>query len=114
LSAGGNFEGDTLFQSVATTPGQKYAVDFDAGIFGKRTGAPLQLRTEIIGNGTLINQLLTPPDANTWDPASVQFQHYYIEFTANSAMTTLQFTSVGLGNAAADQVVDTVSVSIVP
>lgn len=114
LSSGGNSQGDTLSQKFFTVPGQMYAVDFDAGIFGRRTSTPLQLRTEVIGSGTLVNQLLTPPDANTWDPALVQFQHYRITFLANSSMTTLRFTSIGLGNAAADQVVDTVSVSVAP
>jgi hypothetical protein len=114
LSEGGDSQGDTLDQTFSTVSGQMYAVDFDAGIFGKRSGAPLQLRTEIIGNTTLVDQTVTPPDANTFDPGSVAFQHYHIIFMANSATTMLRFVSVGLGNANADQIVDTVSVTAVP
>jgi Protein of unknown function (DUF642) len=114
LSSGGNSQGDTLAQSFATTSGQMYAVDFDAGIFGKRSAGPLQLRTEILGNGTLVDQTVSPPDAGTFEPASVVFQHYHITFMANTVSTTLRFTSVGLGNANADQIVDTVSVTAVP
>jgi Protein of unknown function (DUF642) len=113
LSSGGNSQGDTLAQSFSTTIGQMYAVDFDAGIFGQRTGGPLQLRVEVLGSGSLVNQLLTPPDAFTFTPSAVTFQHYRVTFTANSATTTLRFSSVGLGNANADQVVDSVVVSLV-
>jgi hypothetical protein len=57
---------------------------------------------------------LTPPDSNTFTASAVTFQHYRFTFTANSATTTLRFTSVGLGNASADQVVDTVAVTLLP
>ena len=113
LTAGGNTQGDMLSQNFTTVIGQLYAVDFDAGIFGKRSGSPLQVRVEILGNGSLLNQLITPPEAGTWTASQVVFQHYRYTFTANSATTTLRFTSVGLGNAAADEEIDTVVVSAV-
>jgi hypothetical protein len=91
-----------------------YAIDFDAGIFGKRSGAPLQLRVEIIGAGTIVDQTVTPPEAGTYDPAAVLFQHYHIIFKANNTSTVLRFTSVGFGNGGADQVVDTVTVTAIP
>lgn len=111
LSAGANSAGDSISQSFATTNGQKLNLDFDSGIFGRRTGAPLQVRVEVTGAGTLVNQLITPPDAGTFTASQVQFQHYQFPFTANSGTTTVKFTSVGLGNASADQLVDTVSVT---
>jgi hypothetical protein len=114
LSSGGDSQGDTLSQGFATVNGQMYSVDFDAGIFGQRTGAALQLRFELLGNGTLMNQVLTPPDAFTFNPAAVLFQHYHFTFLANSTATTLRFTSIGLGNKFADQVVDTVAVNPMP
>jgi hypothetical protein len=114
LSSGGNSQGDTLAQTFSTMNNQMYAVDFDGGIFGKRNGAPLKLRVEIIGTGTIVDQTVTPPEAGTYDPASVQFQHYHIVFKANNASTVLRFTSVGLGNGGADQIVDTVTVTAVP
>jgi hypothetical protein len=114
LSSGGSSQGDTLSQSFSTVSGQMYAVDFDAGIFGKRSGGPLQVQVDLIGNGTLSTQTITPPDAMTFNSGSVMFSHYHITFQANSATTTLRFTSVALGNANADQVIDSVSVSPVP
>ena len=88
-----------------------YRVDFDAGIFGKRSGAALQLQVQAIGTGTPLNQTVTPPDANTFTASAVTFQHFQFTFTADSSNTTLRFTSVGTGNTNADQVVDTVSIT---
>jgi hypothetical protein len=110
LTSGANSQGDTLSQTFATIPGVVYNVDFDAGIFGKRTGTALQLQVQALGSTTLLNQIVTPPDAGTFTTTAVTFQHYHFTFTADSAATTLRFTSVGLGNAAADQVIDTVAV----
>jgi hypothetical protein len=110
LTSGANSQGDTLSQNFSTVPGRVYNVDFDAGIFGKRTSTALQLKVEALGSGTPLNQTVIPPDAGTFTTTAVTFQHYHFTFTADSATTTLRFTSVGLGNAAADQVVDTVAV----
>src|SRR5205085_12633241 len=112
LTAGANSTGDTLSQSFPTVVGGVYAVDFDAGIFGKRTAAALQLQVQVLGSGTPLNQTVTPPDANTFTPTSVAFQHYHFVFTADSTTSILRFTSVGTGNASADQVVDTVSITV--
>jgi hypothetical protein len=111
LTAGSNSQGDTLSQSFATITGRNYSLDFDAGIFGQRSGSPLQVNVQVIGNATLLNQTITPPDAGTFTPTNVTFQHYHFTFTADSSNTTLSFSSVGLGNAAADQVIDTVTVN---
>src|SRR4051812_27502094 len=68
LSAGGDFQGDTLSQSFATTSGNSYTVGFDAGIFGRRSGAPLQVRVEVLGsgNGVISSTVVTPPEAGTF------------------------------------------------
>lgn len=110
LNVGGDSQGTIVSQSFATAIGEVYRVDFDAGIFGQPTGGPLQLNVQITGSGSLLNQTVTPPVALTFTPAAVVFGHYYFSFTANSATTTIQFTDIGLGNADADTVVDTVSV----
>ena len=89
--------------------GQVYTLDFDSGIFGQ-TSSTLQLRVQVIGNSSLIDQTLTPPYAGTYTPSQMIFQHYHFTFTANSSTTVLQFTDVGLGNASADTILDTVSV----
>jgi hypothetical protein len=110
LSAGADSEGDTLSQTFATTAGLQYQLDFDAGIYGQRTDSPLQLRIQVFGTGTLLDETVTPPDTFTYQTTEVSFKHYTFTFTADSAQTTLQFSNIGLGNANADVVVDTVSV----
>jgi hypothetical protein len=114
LSVGGDFQGDTLEQSFNTTAGGSYSVDFDAGIFGTHSASPLQVRVEVVGSGSLLDTLVTPPEAGTFTPANVTFTHYHFTFTADGATATLRFTSVGLGNTSADQVIDSVVVSLGP
>jgi uncharacterized protein DUF642 len=114
FGTGGTFQGDVLSQSLSTIPGRQYALDFDSGIFGRRTGAPLQLNVQLLGNGAMLNQTITPPDAFTFTPSQVTFQHYHLLFTANSNSTTLQFQDIGTGNDAADPLLDTVSIQLQP
>ena len=67
---------------------------------------------QVLGTGTLLDQTVTPPDANTFVPSLVTLQHFQFTFTADSTTSTLKFTSIGPGNLAADQVVDTVVVTV--
>ena len=113
FSPGGDSQGNTLSQSFTTSPGQMYRLDFDAGIFGMETGT-LQLRVQANGNAPLLNELVTPPYSATYIPASVKFQHYQFSFKADNTTTVLQFSDVGLGNANADVVLDTVSTTPLP
>src|SRR5207248_6044208 len=83
---------------------------FDSGIFGTGTGPDLQVNVQVLGNGTLLNQTVTPPEAGTFDPNAVVFQHYHFSFIANSAITTLRFTDIGTANANADTLLDSVAV----
>ncbi|MFL6515231.1 MAG: DUF642 domain-containing protein [Chthoniobacterales bacterium] len=110
LSIGGDSDANILSQTFGTTAGQAYLVQFDAGVFGVRTEAPLQLAVEVSGVASLLDQIVTPPDASTFDPSFVVFRHYRYGFIADSSSTTLQFTNIGLGNLNADVMVDTVSV----
>lgn len=110
LNIGGNTEGNVLSQTFSTTIGQAYLLEFDSGIFGWRTGNHLQLNVQVQGNGTVLDRTLTPPDAFTSEPDEVVFHHYRFPFVADSTTTTLLFIDIGLGNANADVVVDTVSV----
>jgi hypothetical protein len=110
LNIGGDSEGTQLSQSFATTIGQAYKVEFDSGIFGIPIANQLQLNVQVLGSGTLVNEIIAPPVAFTTIPADVVFHHYTFFFTADNTTTTLQFTDIGLGNAAADTLVDTVSV----
>jgi hypothetical protein len=114
FSVGGDSQGNMLSQTLATTIGQSYALDFDAGVFGVRSGGPLMLQIQVLGAGmgTLINDTVTPPYNGNFNPAP--FANYSYMFTADSTSTILKFTDVGLGNANADVMLDTVEVEETP
>lgn len=114
FGTGGSSQGNVLSQVLSTIPGRQYVLDFDSGIFGQRTGPPLQMNVQLVGTGTLLNQTITPPDAFTFTPSLAIFNHYRYAFIANSASTTLRFQDVGTGNAAADPMIDSVSVQLLP
>ena len=109
FSAGDDSQGNVLSQSFATSPGQTYNIDFDAGIYGI-TDSTLQLQVQVLGSS--LSQTVAPPDAGTTDPSQVQFQHYHYSFTATGSVATVQFTDFLLGNDNADIVLD--KVAIVP
>ena len=111
LSAGTDSQGDTLSQSFISVVNQIYSVDFDAAVFGiPANGANLQVEVQALGTSTLLDQIITPPVAGSSNPNATSFTHYHFIFTADATVTTLRFTSIGLGNANADQIIDTVSV----
>ncbi|MDP9253857.1 MAG: hypothetical protein M3O66_02785 [Verrucomicrobiota bacterium] len=116
FDVGGNSQGNTLSQSFGTVVGVVYMLCFDAGIYGKLNVDPLQLHVEVLGGGTLLDQVLTPPDAETYDPNAVDFQHYEFMFTADSTSTTLRFTDIDtmMANGGADLMLDTACVEAVP
>ena len=114
FSTGGSSQGNILSQALSTIPGRQYTLDFDSGVFGRRTGAPLQINVQLLGNGAVLNQTITPSDAFTFTVSQVTFQHYHYVFTANSGSTTLRFQDIGTGNSAADSLIDTVSVQLMP
>jgi hypothetical protein len=78
--------------------GRLYVVQFDGGIYGQASG--LQLRLQVIGSSTTLDQTVTPPPGNTFTPAAVVFQHYQFFFTADSTRTTLRFTYIVAENSA--------------
>ena len=93
-SAAFGVPGGTLSQTLNTIVGQTYSFDFDAGIFGKKTGS-IQLRAQITGSSTLVDQTVTPPSANTTNSGAVTFLHFHYTFTANTATTKVQFSDTG-------------------
>ena len=113
LDEGGNTQGNIISQTITTVPGRSYAFEFDSGVFGKPDGN-LQLRFQVFGNTSQVDETLPPPVINSYDPAQMEFHHYFRVFTADSTSTTVRFTDVGLGNANADVVVDAVSVVAMP
>jgi hypothetical protein len=60
FTAASDSVGDQLWQNFSTTPGQRYVVDFDAGIYGKRSGAPLQSRVQVQSARLLLDDTITP------------------------------------------------------
>ena len=109
FSAGGDSEGDMITQSFPTTVGQMYTLDFDAAVFGvPDTGSNLRLRVQVFGSNPIVDETITPIPSFGYDPNSVPWQHYQYTFMATSTTATLQFSNIGLGNAVADQVVDSV------
>jgi len=109
-------EGNKISQSFFTTPNQRYSIEFDAAVYGQRSGDPLHLNVQITGpgGGTVLNLTVTPPDAFTFDFAAVSFQRYHFEFVAGVISAILQFTDVGLGNANAEILLDSISIASVP
>src|SRR5690349_10116460 len=71
-------KGAALSQALTTTSGQSYSLDFDAGIFGTKTGS-VQIRVQALGNAnsSLLDQTISPPAAGTTNPANVTFQHFH-------------------------------------
>ena len=114
FGTGGSSQGNVLSQAFSTIPGRQYTLDFDSGVFGQRTGPRLQMNVQLVSDGAVLNQTITPPDAFTFTPAQVTFQHYRYVFTANSGASTLRFQDIGTGNAAADPLIDSVTLQLMP
>jgi hypothetical protein len=115
FSAGDDSEGNTLSQSFNTVVNQTYKLDFDAAVYGiPDPGATLQLRAQVTGGSSLVDQTETPLVSGSFVKSAVPWTHYQYTFTADSTVTTLQFSDIGMGNQFADVVVDTVSVVPTP
>ena len=113
LNEGGNTQNNTLSQTIPTTPGQTYVFEWDGGVFGMPTST-LQVRFQAIGNTIRFDETIAPPVINMFKGVATEFHHYFRMFTADSSATTIRFTDVGLGNAQADMIIDTVSVIPMP
>jgi hypothetical protein len=115
LSAGGSSEGNVLSQTFSTISGVAYQVNFDTGVYGTpEGGSTLQLRTEVIGTATHIDEIITPPVAGSLNPDWIVFDHHQFTFTADSSTTTVRFSDIGLGNSASDVMVDAVCIVLAP
>src|SRR4026207_1436028 len=65
FSVGHDSEGTTLAQTFATIVGNYFQIDFDAGVYGQRTGPRLKLRVQVIdsaSNSVILDRTVTPPD----------------------------------------------------
>src|SRR4051812_3059174 len=113
LDEGGNSQNNTLSQTISTTPGVTYIFEFDSGVFGK-PDSPLQLHFQVFGNSSQLDETISVPVINSFNPADTEFHHYFRTFVADSSSTTIRFTDVGTLNASADLMIDTVSVIVAP
>jgi len=113
LSAGGDFEDDVLSQRFFTTVGQRYAVDFDSAIYGMMNSFTL-LRVRVVGTNAGLDEIVAPPYFASFNPSAIQFQHYHFVFTADSSVSTLEFSDLGRGNSNSDIAIDTVAVTVAP
>jgi hypothetical protein len=110
LSVGTDSFGNILSQTFNTVPNQTYTLDFDAGVYGQRNGSPLQMSAQIIGSSPFFSTTVTPPEAGTYHPVFVTFQHYHFSFIAGGTLATVQFTDLVGNNGGADIMLDTVSI----
>jgi hypothetical protein len=113
VGEGGNYQNDVLSQTISTVPGQTYIFEFDGGVYGI-PDSMMQLRFQVFGNTFQIDETLAPPVANTTMASQIEFHHYFRTFTADSSLTTIRFSDIGIGNSNADIIIDSVSVIIAP
>jgi hypothetical protein len=114
FSVGGDSTNNILSQTFNTVASQTYTLDFDAGVFGQRSGAPLQLQAQVLGASPSFTVTVTPPDASTFNPSLVMFAHSHYTFVAGGSTATVQFTDLVGNNAEADILLDNVSILPVP
>ena len=93
-----------IFQSFATMPGDMYDLSFEYGNNPFGSGGSMNIL--VTGIGTLVNQNVSH---STSTGANMDYRVFSQAFTANSAMTTLQFSA--LTNSGFGVVVDAVSVN---
>lgn len=105
----GQWPPNALIQTVKTSPGHLYFLNFDVGVFG-HLSCVTQLRVQVLGNSTLLDETATPAYADTFSSPAVAFQPYQFYFVADSEKTTLRFTNMGNGQTS-DLVLDSVSVA---
>ncbi|MGD7651632.1 MAG: Ig-like domain-containing protein, partial [Verrucomicrobiales bacterium] len=111
FNGGGNTFGGTISQVIATTPGQTYEVEYDAGILGV---AGKKQRLMVTVDGTA--QVLAQADELTaaGGTGAVEWSTVSYTFVADSATSTLTFTdmsgAISAQAANSDLVLDRVSI----
>src|ERR1700736_36945 len=110
---GANSQGNTISQVLSTSIGVPYTIDFDGAVEGA-PDATMQLRVQVVGTGSLLDQTVTPPVTASPPVPPASFQHYQFTFTPDTTSTTLQFSDQGLGNTGSVTLLDTVVVVPAP
>ena len=63
FNVGGDYQGETLWQTFSTSAGQWYEVVFESAIFNN-TSSPLQLNVQVSSGGIVLNRSVTPKKPN--------------------------------------------------
>ncbi|MEO7098263.1 MAG: DUF642 domain-containing protein [Luteolibacter sp.] len=109
IMGGGNVTPDAVVsQTFLTTPGQTYALTFDAGVLGGN-GVEQRLQVAVNGTASLVSQtlsLLGNGSSSAWAARS-------FTFVADSASTVLTFSDVSTTSNFVDLLLDNVRISTV-
>lgn len=97
-----------VYQTVATNPGQTYQISFDYGAYGN-AGRTQMLRIELIGNATLIDQVLTDTGSHP-----TTFLTFNQEIVADTSVLTLRFSDQSTVTTSIDMMLDNVQLEAVP
>lgn len=107
FNGGNSTPNGVISQTVPTTPGKTYTLDFDLGVFSYNT-AQQKMLVRVEGSGNLLNQTLTLARSGgsnvVWTPRTYTF-------VANSATSTLSFTDVSTATASLDLTLDRVRIT---
>jgi len=106
FNSGGNAGNGSMSQSFATIPGKSYRAEFD---FGARAASALQrsMRIRISGAGEMVNRLENLQSINGGEP---RWAKRSIEFTADSALTTIRFEDASASVSGVEMMLDDVRV----
>lgn len=107
LNGGSGVGTGVISQSFATTPGQRYLLQFDYGNYQAST--PQTMVAAVTGTGTLAS--LASQTNGSGAGGNTTWQRQNVLFTANSATTTIAFTDTTTGAPSSDGILDRVSVS---
>jgi PEP-CTERM motif len=105
-----NRPGGILWQDVATNIGQTYTVDFSYGAISRNS---LQtLTASALGGSTFANSLgsasVSATGTRNW---AAMMSNYSFTFTADSALTRLQFVNTSVFTTSVDGVLDNVAIT---
>lgn len=96
--------GGSLSQSFATVAGQAYILNFDLGVLAFNTNA-VTMNVKLIGSSQLVSQNFSLNGINN---GTVKFVGQTLNFTANSANTTLTFLDATANTNSMDMLLDNV------
>jgi hypothetical protein len=104
--------GDSIWQDIATIPGQSYNISYQYGAFGSLTsGVPQNLDVIVSGNSTDLNRTVT---AYSTSNLNTILSNYSFSFIADSTVTQVSFDDVSTISLYTDGYLDNVVVQQAP